>query len=185
MVEQPAIIYEPNVKINGDFIRGFSSEITQIEGISSPSPGIPFGLRFYFTKMDDSQIIQDLKVGDYIVASQTNVGSGVNAIGNSQIDIVGASTQFLDCVYKVSAVSYLGGIQGIVDVNVSTNVSSINEVGELGYLSFGAIGNVGRSTGSRNFPIPDPEYTDDMSNFPTLVRTKGGLRDRGGIAKRV
>ena len=185
LVEQPAIIYEPNVKINGDFIRGFSSEITQIEGISSPSPGIPFGLRFYFTKMDDSQIIQDLKVGDYIVASQTNVGSGVNAIGNSQIDIVGTSTQFLDCVYKVSAVSYLGGIQGIVDVNVSTNVSSINEVGELGYLSFGAIGNVGRSTGSRNFPIPDPEYTDDMSNFPTLVRTKGGLRDRGGIAKRV
>lgn len=185
LVEQPAILYESNVNINGNFIRGFSSEITQIESLSNPTPGIAYGLRFYFTKLNNTELIGDLTVGDYIVASQTNVGSGVNAVGNSSLEVVGTSTQFLDCVYKVFAVNYLTGSTGTIDVNVTTNVSGINEVGELGYLNFGVIGNVGRSLDSQTFAIPEPEYTEDMSNFPTLVRTKGGLRDRGGLAKRV
>ena len=71
-----------------------------------------------------------------------------------------------------------------IDVNVTTNVSSLSATGELGYVNFGIISSVTRNPLiARSFDIPDPTYTPDMSNFPTLIRTKGGLRDQGGIAK--
>jgi len=182
LIERPAIKYESDIKFNGDNVRGYSAAITRIVGAPSPNFFVPYFLRFYFSKLDDSQSITDILVGDYIVTSQTNIGSGVNAIGGNQLDVVGTSNQFLDCVYKVSGIDAL--TYEYIDVNVTTNVSGIDVSGDLGYFSFGVISNVSRPNG-KLFDIPNPEYTDDMDNFPTLVRTKGGLRDRGGLAKKV
>ena len=185
-----SIRYESNIKVNGDFIRGYSSTITQIEGLLNPRAGIPYGLRFFFTKIDPfgvNGLIGELIPGDYIVASQTTIdpGSELVAIGSNQVQIVGRTNQFLDCVYRVDAIVIDSESTGHIDVNVTTDVRNISETGNLGYLNFGVISSVTRSPESQSFSIPTPVYTDDMSNFPTLVRTKGGLRDRGGIAKRV
>ncbi|AOV62315.1 structural protein [Synechococcus phage S-CAM7] len=182
LIERPAIKYESGIKFNGDNVRGYSAAITRIVGAPSPNFSVPYFLRFYFNKLDDSQNINDILVGDYIVTSQTNIGSGVNAIGGNQLDLVGTSNQFLDCVYKVSGID--ASTYEYIDVNVTTNVSGIDVSGDLGYFSFGVISNVSRPNG-KTFDIPNPEYTNDMDNFPTLVRTKGGLRDRGGLAKKV
>ena len=183
LIENPQVKYESNIGINGNFVRGFSSKITRIENLSNPIPGIQYGLRFYFTKLNDSELLTDIQVGDYVVASQTNVGSGVIAVDQNQFQLVGIGTQFLDCVYRVEQIDVLE--RKFIDVNVDTNVSGISEIGELGYLNFGVISGVTRGNNSQSFPIPNPTYTENMSNFPTLVRTKGGLRDKGGIAKRV
>ena len=102
------------------------------------------------------------------------------------LDIVGIGQEFLDCIYKVQAVNYISSNIIEIDVNVRTNVSSLNAIGELGYVNFGVITSVTRnSLIARSFDIPNPIYTSDMTNFPTLIRTKGGLRDQGGIAKEV
>lgn len=179
LIEQPTIIYEDEVKINGDFIRGYSSIITEIQGSAN-------SIRFSFRKLDQFELINSLFVGDYVVVSESVIGNGVEAIGANALDIVGVGTQFLDCVYKVTNVSFQSSTDGFIDVNVRTNQSGVNGVGNLGYLSFGAIGAVARDfDNSKEFDIPNPTYTTDMTNFPTLSRTKGGLRDRGGLAKRV
>ena len=180
LIEQPSIIYEDQVKINGDFVRGYSSIITEIQGSNG-------SIRFFFRKLDQFELITSLFAGDYIVVSESVIGNGVEAIGQNILDVVGVGTQFLDCVYKVASVTYINSLEGFVDVNVRTNQSGVSGTGiNLGYMSFGAIGSVVRDfDNSIAFDIPNPLYTTDMTNFPTLSRTKGGLRDRGGLAKRV
>ena len=184
LVEQPSIKYEDSIGISGNFVRGYSSQIVAISPLSNPIPGIPFGLRFTLNKLNEVDLIQDLKVGDYVVANKTTIGSGIVALGVNQLDIVGVGTQFLDSVYKVAAVNYIDSDTVEIDVNVSTNVNGLSSTGELGYVNFGVISSVTRnSLTAKSFDIPDPIYTPDMSNFPTLIRTKGGLRNEGGIAK--
>ena len=179
LIESPTIIYEDEVGINGDFIRGYSAEITAIQG------GVNT-IRFTFNKLDQFELINSLFVGDYVVMSETVIGNGVEAVGANALDVVGVGTQFLDCVYKVQAVSFQSSTEGFIDVNVRTNQSAVSGTGNLGYMSFGAIGAVDRDFDeSLAFDIPNPVYTPNMTNFPTLSRTKGGLRDRGGLGKQV
>ncbi len=179
LIEEPTIIYEDQVKINANFIRGYSATITEVQGSSG-------SIRFFFRKLDQLELINSLLVGDYVVISDSVIGNGVEAIGANVLDVVGVGTQFLDCVYKVTNVSFISSTDGFFDVNVRTNQSGVSGVGNLGYMSFGVVGAVARDfDNSLDFDIPDPTYTSDMNNFPTLSRTKGGLRDRGGLAKRV
>lgn len=87
----------------------------------------------------------------------------------------------------MSAVNFISERIGEFVVNVDRDVSSINITGDLlGNFSWGRISGVQREFDNiQRFLIYSPVYTENMENFPTLVRTSAGLRDRGPIAKRL
>ena len=192
LVEEPAIRYESEVSFNVNFIEGYTGTITGIEGVSQAGYN---QLIFSFTKTPgyESQLITSLGIGDYIVVSGTTVGDGIEGIagtsGANPSSVIGIGTQFLDCVYRVSNVSFIGQNTGTFTVNTSLSnpVTGINTTGvDLGTMSWGKINGITRDLDiSKSFRTYDPVFTEDMRNFPSIVRTSGGLRDNGPISKQV
>ena len=171
-------------------IQGFSGIITAIEATSGTGAGFSKGIRFSY-RVNPGTVAAELQAGDSVSVVNTVVGNGVISQGNSNssLERVGVSTEYVDCIYQVALHVPLSFV-GYFEVNVSsgTNISGIDIAGEdLGQFSWGKIGVV------RNIlddPRPDLDidgstFTREMQNYPTLVRTSGGLRDQGGIAKRV
>jgi len=150
-------------------------------------PGIDGQLQFTFTKTTDNVLITELQDNDYIVVTNTHFGNGVEAVGVNQQETVGFGTQFFDCVYKLAEPpTFLSSTEAIITVNVETQVEGLSFSGDnLGNISWGRISNVARGADRQRFITYDPTYTEDMRNFPTLIRTSSGLRNDGGISKRV
>ena len=183
IIEQPQVRYETGIDVDSSFVVGYNAVITRIVG-SDPGGAIDGQLEFFFTKTTEGGLITDLSNGDYVVISNTFVGSGVEAVGPTAQDLVGFGNEFLDCVYQVSQFNSFGQTTGSIVVNVETNVNGIDISGDdLGNMSWGKISAVTRTIESKRFIAYDPTYTDDMRNFPTLVRTSEGLRNQGGIDK--
>ena len=190
----PAVLIEPFTMNFEDIleitsIQGFAGIITSIEATNGFGPGFSRGIRLGY-RVEPGTVAAELQAGDTIAVVNTVVGNGVISQGNSNssLDRVGVGTQFIDCTYQVASHTPLS-FTGIIEVNVSTstNLTGINLVGEdLGQFSWGKIG-IKRDI--KNLPgileIDGTDYTPDMTNYPNFVRTSGGLRDQGGIAKAV
>ena len=189
----PILPYENFVRI--PFINGFVGTIIEIEEVfPTPISGLK-AIRFTVEVDDKYELteIAELTPGDSIVITQTVVGQGVRSarpqFGSQQI---AESTEFLDCVYEVQNVNFIGRT-GEVTVMVlgSTNLNGIAITGnDLGYLSWGRFDQVQRKLpgeGAITFIAEGPtfQYDREMSNYPTVTRTNEGLRDEGGLAKRL
>ena len=168
-------------------VEGFSGIITSIEALpSSPVPNTK-AIRFGY-RVESDVISSSLLAGYSVSVVNTVVGNGVESRGNSSIDKVGVGTQFLDCVYQVVnhvPLSFVGYFD--VVVTNTTQTANINVQGDdLGQFSWGRI-SVLRDIELDPPPIVVDGSTFDsqMSNYPVVTRTSGGLRDQGGIAKEI
>ena len=192
LVETPAIRTEDFLRVPS--IVGFSGRITGIEWLfPSPAPSNYKTIRFTVQAEDRYELteISQLVPGDSIVISQTHVGPGNVESAKRFYDIqnpVGMGGEYLDCVYEVFQVNFLGRV-GTIDVNVMppTNLTGINTTGEaLGYMSWGRMNLVERKLpgeGAISFDADGKTYTQDMENYPSVQRINEGLRNRGGLGK--
>ena len=182
LVEPFTTDYEDILQINT--FQGFSGIITGIVGNTSGQDTITFQYR-----VEPGTIAAELQPGDSISVVNTVVGGGnVESIKRNNTDIVGVCTQFLDCVYEVSQhipLSFTGEI--VTRVRSLNGNGNINITGDnLGQFSWGKL-TVTRDLDnlSPRLNVDGTEYDQKMENFPTFVRTTGGLRGQGGIAKEV
>ena len=180
----PSIVYEDFPFSN---VEGFAGIITGIRATGGIGP-VTKGIEFRYI-VDTGIVPADLKVGYSVVVNNSVVGNGVESISNSAVNVVGVGTQFLDCAYEVMGVSVLGRTGSFqVNVNSSTNLSGIDTDGEnLGQFSWGRLSGIIRDIDEAiDFNDCDGQtFTSDMENYPTFVRTGEGLRNEGGLAKRV
>jgi hypothetical protein len=81
------------------------------------------------------------------------------------------------------------GLNGFWEANVSngTNISGIDIVGgNLGSFNWGRISNLSRDPDlALSYNVDGNTYSPNMDNYPTLKRSSEGLRNEGGIAKKV
>ena len=139
--------------------------------------------------MEDGIIPADLKIGYSVVVNNSVVGSSVRSIASNAAQVVGLGTQFLDCVYQVMGVTVLGKT-GSFEVNVdsSTNINGIDLDGEnLGQFSWGRISGIERDIDQAiDFNDCDGStFSSNMENYPMFIRKGEGLRNEGGLGKRV
>ena len=205
----PPVVFAETPKLGSeDFLQipsvtGFSGKITEIEWLNpTPAPSPYKTIRFTVEADQNYELteISQLTSGDSFVVSQT-VASPLPTVNNEPIrsakrfldlqnPVAIGSTTNLDCIYEVYNVSFIGRV-GTIDVNIlpSSDISNIDTVGdELGYFSFGKFNQVQRKLpgeGAIVFPADGRQYTPDMENYPVVVRTNEGLRDRGGLGKRL
>ena len=184
LTASPSIAYEDFPFTN---VEGFAGIITGIRATGGVGP-VTKGIEFQYV-VDSSIVVSDLKIGYSVVVNNSVVGNGVESISNSAVNIVGVGTQFLDCVYQVMGVTVLGRTGAFeVNVNSGTNLSGIDTQGEnLGQFSWGRLSGITRDIDvAINFNDTDGStFTTEMENYPTFVRTGEGLRNEGGLGKRV
>ena len=181
---EPSLVYEDFPFSN---VEGFAGIITGIRATGGIGP-VTKGIEFRYI-VEEGIVPADLKVGYSVVVNNSVVGNGVESISNSAVNVVGVGTQFLDCAYEVMGVTVLGRTGSFqVNVNSSTNLSGIDIDGDnLGQFSWGRISGITRDVDfAVNFNnIDGRTFTTEMENYPTFVRTGEGLRNEGGLGKRV
>lgn len=129
IIDPPELVKEriKSCKVLGDHgtIVGIA---TSTSGIGTSSPSLIFNL-----KVDDSFVNSGLSTGDYYTLHSTNVGNGITSILSTG-EIIGITTEFLDCVYRADSVEN-DQVSGIV--TVTSNVLSIDNVGSIGTGIYG------------------------------------------------
>lgn len=184
LIEEPQVDIEPLELL--PVVQGFSGIVTGIQATTG-SAGATKGIRVFYT-VDLDVVASELNAGYSVVLSRTTVGNGVETIGSNAATVVGFGTQFLDAVYEVRANVNLG-INGYWDANVSngTNISGIDISGDnLGSFSWGRLASVARDSDlALTYKVDGTTFSADMDNYPTIKRSTEGLRNEGGIAKRV
>ena len=123
------------------------------------------------------------------VVSQTVVGPGGVRSAKRFLDFsndVAVGGDFLDNIYEVYAVSFIGRT-GTIEVNTQANqvTPAINITGgAVGYFSWGRLNQCVRDIDDAlRFNADGRQYDPEMSNYPTVQRFTEGLRNEGGIAK--
>ena len=187
LIDNEPINYEDLISVN--VVQGFSGIITGIT-TTTGVPGVSTqGLRIQY-KVPQGTVTGDLIAGDAIVLLNTTVGNGAIGIADTSTIadpvIVGVSTEFLDGVYVVT--SNLGvGIRGEFEVQLTeTDLTGVdNTFGEdIGNFSFGRFAQIDRNIeDSLNYNVDGTVYTPSMENYPTVVRTSEGLRNKGGLGR--
>ena len=184
LTASPSIVYEDFPFSN---VEGFAGIITGIRATGGIGP-VTKGIEFRYI-VESGIVPADLKIGYSVAVNNSVVGNGVESISNSAVNVVGVGTQFLDCVYQVMGVSVLGRTGTFqVNVNSSTNLSGIDTDGDnLGQFSWGRLSGITRDIDEAiDFDNCDGStFTSGMENYPTFVRTGEGLRNEGGLGKRV
>ena len=145
LIESPVITKETNRTslYEGDF--------GEIVGLTSTSVGVAatgFVMDFFIpmdsilrnTKYVDIPVtVSNISVGDYFTIRNSNIGSGVTSLYQTG-EKLGITTQFLDCVYEVAAVSIattaVGGV-GITQVKrVTVSVEDLGNISGIGLTEF-------------------------------------------------
>ena len=184
LIEEPQVDTEILETI--PIVQGFAGIVTGIQATTG-SVGATKGIRVFY-RVDPTVVASELNAGYSVVLSGTPVGNGVETIGNNAATVVGLGTQFLDAVYEVRSNQNLG-FTGFWDANVSngTNLSGINVSGNnLGYFSWGRLNNVPRDIDlALTYKVDGTTYTSEMENYPIIKRITEGLRNEGGMAKKV
>ena len=185
----PTIFAEtPNLnieKITGfSNIAGFSGIVT---GITTASGiGVPLALQF---TVIDSNNFSGLSTGYPIYIYDTQIGSGVTSIDNSNSAVVGIGTTFLDNVYYVSDWSNSSTV-GILTCNVDSGSPIVglgttgNILNPVGKYSWGRIfGATGRSTNPISIGVTG-NTVSGLTTYPTIQRRGIGIRKTGALPKR-
>ena len=145
LIEAPSVTKETNRTslYEGDF--------GEIVGLTSTSVGVAstgFDMNFFIpvdsflrdTKVVGAAVtISDISVGDYFTVKNSNVGSGVTSLYQTG-QTLGVTTQFLDSVYEVAAVSIattaVAGV-GITYVKkVTVSVEDLGDITGIGLTEF-------------------------------------------------
>jgi len=145
LIEAPSVTKETNRTslYEGDF--------GDIVGLTSTSVGVAvtgFDMEFFIpvdsflrdTKIVGTAVtISDISVGDYFTVKNSNVGSGVTSLYQTG-ETLGVTTQFLDSVYEVAAVSVattaVAGV-GITYVKkVTVSVEDLGDITGIGLTEF-------------------------------------------------
>lgn len=144
LIESPSVIIETND------VSAYEGDFGIISGISTISVGVAStGLVFDFVISENSALrdssitgftsVSGISTGYYFIISNSNVGSGLTSL-DSNNEIIGVSTQFIDNVYQVASVSIAQtstvgfGITYVAKVIVS--VSDYNGLSGIGYSSY-------------------------------------------------
>ena len=164
-------------------IKGFSGIVT---GITTASGiGVPLALQF---TVIDSNNFSGLSTGYPIYIYDTQIGSGVTSIDNSNSAVVGIGTTFLDNVYYVSDWSNSSTV-GILTCNVDsgspivglgTTGSILNPVGKY---SWGLLEGGTRSTNPISIGVTG-NTVSGLTTYPTIQRRGIGIRKTGALPKR-
>ncbi|MEY3470455.1 MAG: Prochlorococcus phage, partial [Actinomycetota bacterium] len=174
LVPSPEPVYE-----NIQDITSIQGSFGNVVGIAT-TVGIGTNLAIKFTLSS----VTGLQVGYPIYIFNTKVGSGVTSIVNSNSNIVGIGTSYLDNVYYISAVS---SSVGIITCNIHSNSSvvGIATTGSLcGNFSWGRLyGSISRSPSPISINVSGFTVNSGLSSFPTIQRRGYGLRNIGSIKK--
>ena len=83
--------------------------------------------------------LSDISVGDYFTVKNSNVGSGVTSLYQPG-GTLGVTTQFLDCVYEVAAVSVaqtaVAGVGITYIKRVTVSVEDLGDITGIGLTEF-------------------------------------------------
>jgi len=158
-------------------VEGFAGYVTGIQTVS----GIGTNLALRFT-LSSPTGFSGLATGYPIYISNTSVGKGVTSIIDTNTNIVGIGTTFLDNIYYINA---FNASVGIITCNIhsQTNIVGIATTGAyVGSFSWGRIAGFSRSS---PISIAISAYSVDvgLTTFPTIQRRGYGLRSIGPIKK--
>jgi len=183
IVAQPDANYEIFSKIED--VEGFSGIVTGIVPVTGVGPHGK-GFRFFLNR--GSTFGNELQVGYPIYIKNTNIGSGVTSVDDSDSAVVSIGTTFLDNVYIVNGIDVIGDV-GIVTCNVHTNTvghAGISTSGDFcGEFSWGAFRSVNRSNAPVSIAVTGKTSDVGLSTFPTIQRRSEGLRGTGALVEKV
>jgi hypothetical protein len=174
-------------KITGfNNIKGFSGIVTGIT--TTTGIGVPLALEFKVQHNVTSNYFNGLIVGYPIYIYDTQIGSGVTSIDDSNSAVVGIGTTFLDNVYYVSAISNDDAI-GIITCNVDSNsnivglVTTGNILNPVGKYSWGLLEGGTRSANPISIGVTG-NTVSGLTTYPTIQRRGIGIRKTGALPKR-
>ena len=169
---------------NATAVKGFSGIVTGIG--TTAGVGTILAIEFYLQRESSNQWNQ-LAIGNPVLITDTQVGSGVSSVYESGSGIVGIGTTFVDNVYHVAQVSYpsASGVAGVVTCNVEYfgNHTGIGSTGttSIGRFSWGSLSGSLTRSDAVGFAVSGFTINSGLSTFPTLQRRVEGLRDTGGL----
>jgi len=167
---------------NIEFIKGFSGIITGIT-TTSGSSGHSLALKL-FLNTGTINFGNDLKVGYPIFVKNTIIGSGVTSVGDSNANVVGIGTTFLDNIYYIHQLSRFGDHVGIVTCNIDsgTDITGLSISGDyVGEFSWGLFTSITRSSTPISIGVTGKTVDVGLSTFPTIQRRGEGLRLTGSL----
>jgi hypothetical protein len=168
-------------------IEGFSGIVTGITTASGV--GVPLALQF---TLIDSNNFTGLSTGYPIYIYDTQIGSGVTSIDDSNSAVVGIGTNFLDNVYYVSSWSNntgAGTTIGIITCNVDSNSNIVglgttgSALNPVGKYSWGLLEGGTRSTNPISIGVTG-NTVSGLTTYPTIQRRGIGIRKTGALPKR-
>ena len=127
--------------------------------------------------------VSGLSTGYPIYISNTLVGNGVTSIVNTNSNVVGVGTTFLDNVYYISGID---ASVGIITCNVhsQTSIVGIATTGSVvGNFSWGRLFGFTRSSSPISIGVSGFTVNSGLTTFPTIQRRGYGLRNIGPIKK--
>jgi hypothetical protein len=174
--------YELITSIND--ILGFSGIITGITTTTGVG-GHPLALKFF---LNANTTFAPLSIGYPISIFDTNIGSGVTSVDFDNASIVGVGTTYLDNIYYVHNINFLGPNAEIIsNINSNTVVTGIVTVGSattnVGRFSWGKMGGFVRSTEPLAIAVTGFTVNPGLSSFPLIQRRGYGLREGGALRK--
>ena len=184
LISEPQLYYEDVLDI--PTVLGYSGILT---GISSPASG---RLKFEF-ELDENPFGggNSLEPGFRVVIGDTFVGPGAvrSLATGSFTNVVAIGASAFNNVYEVRSRNILG-FRGefVVDIDPSTNVGDLPISGDnLGNFSWGVLNQAVRDIDfAVAFPIQSsPQFDAEMKDFPTIIRRTQGLRNEGGLGKKI
>jgi hypothetical protein len=167
-------------------IKGFSGIITGITTAAGIGTVVPLALQF--TIIDSNEFSGGLTTGYPIYIYDTQIGSGVTSIDNSNSAVVGIGTTFLDNVYYISAISNNDTI-GIITCNIDSNSNIVglgttgNILNPVGKYSWGRFSGGTRSANPISIGVTG-NIVSGLTTYPTIQRRGIGIRKTGALPKR-
>ena len=187
--ETPNLNIEKITGFSAPSITGFSGFSGIVTGITTASGvGVPLALEFKVQHNVTDQYFNGLSVGYPIYIYDTQIGSGVTSIDNSNSAVVGIGTTFLDNVYYVSAISNNDAI-GIITCNVdsNSNIVGLGTTGSIlnpvGKYSWGLLEGGTRSANPISIGVTG-NTVSGLTTYPTIQRRGIGIRKTGALPKR-
>jgi len=180
IIDYPTIEFEEC--LNANVVVGFDGVITGI----GTTTGIGTDLAIEFKLFKSDEVYSDLSVGYPIYIFDTQVGTGLTTIDQSESEIVGVSTSVLDNIYYVHGIDTL---TGIITCNISntTNIVGIATTGvvsnPVGKFSWGKISGFTRSSNPVSIGVSGYEVNSGLTTYPTVQRKGYGLRKTGALKK--
>ena len=187
LIDAPTVEYEDIPLIAN--VQGFTGIITAMERHPGFAPGVQAIKFFYETNVDNAV---ELAPGYSVVVNNTVTGNGIISLRNTVVDVVGIGNSFTDCVFQIATAPAAVGNIGrkgffICHVQNSGGVPAQGISGsDIGQFSWGRLSQIQRNIDfALTYQVDGTNYQQDMENYPTIIRRTEGLRNEGGIAKRL